>query len=142
MASKVLKKSNAKLKFLYRQSRQLTSAHRRLLCNKLITKHFNYGCSSWFLFFKEKFKTQTSKSPKLMCSLFPRFTSDISYRFITLQKNKLASCWRRSNGFVPGYIQEMFKPSIRKCSTISQIALEILLWKNIYLNRQIDRQID
>ena len=84
MASKVLKKSNAKLKFLYRQSRQLTSAHRRLLCNKLITKHFNYGCSSWFLFFKEKFKTQTSKSPKLMCSLFPRFTSDISYRFITL----------------------------------------------------------
>ena len=36
MASKVLKKINAKLKFLYRQSRYLTPVYRRLLCNGLI----------------------------------------------------------------------------------------------------------
>ena len=48
MASKVLKKINAKLKFLYRQSRYLTPAYRRLLCNALIQSHFHYGCSSWF----------------------------------------------------------------------------------------------
>ena len=46
MASKVLKKVNAKLKFLYRQSRYLTPAYRRLLCNVLIQPHFDYGCSS------------------------------------------------------------------------------------------------
>ena len=48
MASKVLKKINAKLKFLYRQSRFLTPAYRRLLCNALIQPHFDYDCSSWF----------------------------------------------------------------------------------------------
>ena len=45
MASKVLEKLNAKLKFLYRQSRYLTHAYRRLLCNALIQLHFDYGCS-------------------------------------------------------------------------------------------------
>ena len=43
MASKVLKKVNAKLKFLYRQSRYLTPAYKRLLCNALIQPHFHYG---------------------------------------------------------------------------------------------------
>ena len=46
MASGVLEKINAKLKFLYRQSRYLTTAYRRLLCNALIQPHFDYGCSS------------------------------------------------------------------------------------------------
>ena len=46
MASKFLNKINAKLKFLYRQSRFLTPAYRRLLCNALIQPHFDYGCSS------------------------------------------------------------------------------------------------
>ena len=45
MASKVLKNINTKLKFLYRQSRYLTLAYRRLLCNALIKPHFDYGCS-------------------------------------------------------------------------------------------------
>ena len=45
MASKVLEKLNAKLKFLYRQSRYLTHVYRRLLCNALIQLHFDYGCS-------------------------------------------------------------------------------------------------
>ena len=46
MASKVLKKINAKLKFLYCQTRYLTPVCRRLLCNALIQPHFDYGCSS------------------------------------------------------------------------------------------------
>ena len=48
MASKLLKKINAKLKFLYLQSRYLTPAYKRLLCNALIQPHFDYGCPSWF----------------------------------------------------------------------------------------------
>ena len=51
MASKVLKKKKSKLKFPYCQSRYLTIAYRRLLCNALIQPQFDYGCSSWFLLF-------------------------------------------------------------------------------------------
>ena len=46
MASKVLRKINAKLKSLYHQSRCLTPAYTRQLCNPLIQPHFDYGCSS------------------------------------------------------------------------------------------------
>ena len=56
MASKVLKKLNAKLKFQYRQSRYLTPAYRRLLCTALIQPHFDYGCSSWFPLLKKNLK--------------------------------------------------------------------------------------
>ena len=33
------------------------------------------------------------------------------------------------NGIVPGHIHEMFKPSLCRCSTRSQMALDIPLWK-------------
>ena len=62
MASKVLKKINAKLKFLYRQSRYLTPAYRRLLCNALIQPHFDYGCSSWFPLLKKNLKRKLQKT--------------------------------------------------------------------------------
>ena len=41
LASKVLRKINAKLKFLYRKSINLTPAFRRLLGNALIQPHFD-----------------------------------------------------------------------------------------------------
>ena len=33
------------------------------------------------------------------------------------------------NGIVPGYIHEMFKPSLRRYNTRSQMALDIPLWR-------------
>ena len=66
MASKVLKKINAKLKFLYRQSRYLTPAYRRLLCNALIQPHFDYGCSSWFPLLKKNLKLKLQKAKKIV----------------------------------------------------------------------------
>ena len=62
MASKVLKKINAKLKFLYRQSKYLTPAYRRLLCNALIQPHFDYGCTSWFPLLKKILKLKFKKA--------------------------------------------------------------------------------
>ena len=56
MTSKVLKTISAKLKFLYRQSRLLTSAHKRLLCNALIQPYFDCGCSSWLVLLKKNLK--------------------------------------------------------------------------------------
>ena len=68
MASKVLKKINAKLKFLYRQSRYLTPAYKRLLCNALIQPHFGYGWSSWFLLLKKNLKLKLQKAQnKCIC---------------------------------------------------------------------------
>ena len=60
MASKVL--INAKLKFLYRQSRYLTPAYRKLLCNVLIQSRFDYGCSSWFPHLKKNLKLKLRKA--------------------------------------------------------------------------------
>ena len=62
MPSKVLKKINAKLKFLYRESRYLPSSYRKLLRNALIQRHFDYGCSSWFPLLKKNLKLKLQKS--------------------------------------------------------------------------------
>ena len=68
MASKVLKKINAKLKFLYCQRRYLTPAYKRLLCNALIQPHFDYGCSSWFPLLKKNLKLKLQKAQnKCIC---------------------------------------------------------------------------
>ena len=56
LTSKVLRKINAKLKFLYRESIYLIPALRRLLCNVLIQAHFDCGCSSWFPLLKKNLK--------------------------------------------------------------------------------------
>ena len=68
MASKVLKKVNAKLKFLYHQSRYLTPVYRRLLCNALIQPHFDYGCSSWSPLLMKHLKLKLQKAQnKCIC---------------------------------------------------------------------------
>ena len=66
MPSKVLKKINAKLKFLYRESRYLPSSYRKLLRNALIQRHFDYGCSSWFPLLKKNLKNLNFKKLKQM----------------------------------------------------------------------------
>ena len=55
------KKINAKLKFLYHQSRYLPPAYRRLLCNALIEPHFDYECSSWFPLLKKIYNLNFKK---------------------------------------------------------------------------------
>ena len=62
MTSKVLKTISAKLNFLYRQSRPLTSAHKRLLCNALIWPSFDCGCSSWLALLKKNLKLNLQKA--------------------------------------------------------------------------------
>ena len=86
MASKVLKKINAKLKFLYRQSRYLTSAYKRLLWMFLMVSVF-----------KEKFKIQSSKSSKQMyffcLNLFLRSHIDPSYfRMSRIRQSRILYC--------------------------------------------------
>ena len=116
MASKVLKKINAKLKFLYRQSRYLTPADRRPLCTALIQPHFDYGCSSWFPLLKKNLKAKLQKAQNKCISfclnLPPRSYIDPSY----LRKinwlpvsDRVKYCiantvFKNWNGIAPGYI--------------------------------------
>jgi len=48
MATKVLQKINARLRFLNRNKKVLNQALKRLLCNALIQPHFDYACQAWF----------------------------------------------------------------------------------------------
>ena len=48
MASKILKKCNARLKFLFRKSKFLTKSSKRLLASSLIQCHLDYACSFWY----------------------------------------------------------------------------------------------
>ena len=82
MASKVRKKISAKLKFLYRQSKYLAPAFKRLLYNALIQQYSDYGCSSWFSLLKKKIKLKRQKAQ--MYLFLPIFTSAISYRSVAL----------------------------------------------------------
>ena len=44
----ILKKANARLKFLYRYKDMLNFSARKTLCSALIQCHFDYACSSWY----------------------------------------------------------------------------------------------
>ena len=48
MALEVIKKANARLRFLFRNNRFLTPYLRRLLCNSLIQPHLDYASAAWF----------------------------------------------------------------------------------------------
>ena len=44
----VVKKSNAKIKFLYRQAKNVSQETKKLLTSALIQCHFDYACSAWY----------------------------------------------------------------------------------------------
>ena len=141
MASKALKRTNAKLKFLYRQSRYLTTAYRRLLCNTLIQSHFEYECSPWFPLLKKNLKLKLqrgqNKCIRFCLNLPPRSHINPSHfgkiNWLPIS-NRVGYCiantvFKYWNGIVPGYIHERFKPSLCRYSTRSQMALGIPLFK-------------
>ena len=64
MALQVINKTNARLRFLYRNNQFLTQNLRRLLCNALIQPHFDYASSAWFPNLTEKIKKKNSSCSK------------------------------------------------------------------------------
>ena len=64
MANKVTSNVNARLKFLHWKNKYLTPNLRRLLCNVLIQRHFDYPCSAWYPNLSKKLKKQNSNIPK------------------------------------------------------------------------------
>ena len=141
MASKVLKKINAKLKFLYCQSRYQTLAYKRLLSNALIQPHFNYGCSSWFPLLKKKLKLKLQKVQNKcirFCLNLPRRShiDPFHYRKINWLPiiDRVEYCivnafFKYWNKIVTVYIYEMFKPSLCRYTARSLMTLDIPLLK-------------
>ena len=65
MGNSVIKKVNAKLKFLYRKSAFFGKNERKLLCSALVNPHFEYACNAWYRSVnanvKHKFQTAQNK---------------------------------------------------------------------------------
>ena len=57
MCSNILKKCNARVKYLYRKSKFLTPHSRRLLASALVQCHLDYACSFWYSGLTKQFKT-------------------------------------------------------------------------------------
>ena len=64
MGNSVIKKINAKLKFLYRKSAFLGTNERKLLCLALVNPHIEYACNAWYrnVNAKVKHKLQTAQN--------------------------------------------------------------------------------
>ena len=115
--------------------------YRRLLCNALIQLHFDYRRSSWFPFLKKNLKLKLQKAQnkriRFCLNLPPRFhiyQSDFRKINWLLVSDRVEYCiantvFKYWNGVVPEYIHEMFKPSLCRYSTRSQMALGIPLQK-------------
>ena len=56
MANKVIRKVNARLKFLQWKNKYLTPNLHHLLYNTLIQHHFDYACSAWYPNLSKKLK--------------------------------------------------------------------------------------
>ena len=107
----------------------------------LIQLHFDYECSIYFPLVKKnlKFKLQKPQNNCIhFCLNLPLIShTDPSYfRKINwlLVSGRVEYCivniiFKHCNGIVPGYIHEMFKPSLCRYSTISQMAPDIPPWK-------------
>ena len=48
MITKIVSKCNNKIKFLYRNAKNLDKKNRMLLTSALVQCHFDYGCSMWY----------------------------------------------------------------------------------------------
>ena len=97
MATKTIKKINARLKFLHRKNDFLTPNLRRLLCNALIQLHFDYVCSSWFPNLNQKLK----EKPQTTQNKCIRFCLQLSSRTRLTLKKKMGCHFKK--GFIKVY---------------------------------------
>ena len=120
MCSNILKKCNARVKYLYRKSKFLTPHSRRLLASALVQCHLDYACSFWYSGLTKQFKTQLQnvqnrlirfvlKLPARTHISADHFISvdwlPVSYRVTQI---KLMHVHRIFNETAPDYMQEFF----------------------------------
>lgn len=120
MASKILKKCNARLKFLYRKSKLLTKSSKRLLASSLIQCHLDYACSFWYSGLTLQTKTRLQSTQNRLIRLVlnlpskehlsTRHFSDVGWLPVgsRVDQIKILHVHRIVNKLAPCYLSENF----------------------------------
>ena len=146
MALKVLKKTNGKLRFLYRQGKYLNSRLRRMLCNTLIQPHFDFACSAWYPNLTKglKKKLQISQNKCIRFCLFLGNREGIRYKHFAkinwlpvadrVYQFIAASVYKFFNKLAPIYMGEIFTKheNIRTTRSSNDSNLSISRRRNDY----------
>ena len=120
MVTSIIKKTNARLKFMYRKQAFLTDHTKRLLVSSLIQCHFDYACSFWFhglnKYWKDKLQITQNKLVRYVFNLEPR--SHISNQhFVSLnwlpvskrvEQITLCHVFKIKHGLSPSYMSQNF----------------------------------
>jgi len=122
MVKSIIKKSNTKLKFLYRKSEFLTAYTKRLLVNSLIQCHFDYASSAWYYGLsqdlKHKLQITQNKIIRFVLNLLPRSHigrdqfNNLKWLPVHSRVNQILLChvFKISKNRAPFYLQDHFTP--------------------------------
>jgi hypothetical protein len=122
LARSIIRKSNARLKFLYRKSKFLNYHTRKLLVNSLIQCHFDYASSAWFNSLtqelKQKLQVTQNKIIRFVLNLQSRshIGSEhfLKLKWLPVQSrvNQIILChvFRINSNTSPIYLRDMFIP--------------------------------
>ena len=120
LAENIIKKANARLKFLYRKNEFLTEQTKKLLVMSLIQCHFDYACSVWYSgltqFLKNKLQTTQNKMIRFVLNLDCRTSITAEHfkllKWLPVQKRVeqiiLCHVFKVKNNLAPVYLCESF----------------------------------
>lgn len=119
-ADKIISKSNAKLKFLYRQTRNFDTHTKKLLTSALIQCHFDYASASWYSGLTKKYQnrlqTTQNKIVRFLLNAHPRthigYTEFVSVKMLPVdlrvKQLKLNHIHNIVHGSAPSYLTSFF----------------------------------
>lgn len=120
----IIKKVNARLKFMYRKANCLSLETRKILTTALIQCHFDYSCSSWYAgisqTLKNKLQIAQNKTVRFIKNLGPRSSvrkeelSSVGFLNIEnrVKQLRLGHAHRIYNNTCPEYLKDNFKKVI------------------------------
>ena len=123
MVTSIIKKANARLKFLYRKQRFLSLYTKKMLVMSLIQCHFDYACSIWYYGISQDLKNRLQVTQNKIIRFILRFDqrSHISKdHFLQLgwlpvekrvEQIILNHVFKIHSGSAPSYMNENFIPA-------------------------------
>lgn len=122
MARAIIKKSNARLKFLYRKQSFLNQYTRKLLVMSLIQCHFDYASSAWFNSLtqdlKHKLQVTQNRLIRFVLNLHPRSHIGkeefirLNWLPVASRVNQIILChvFKINSKLAPSYLNDHFTP--------------------------------
>ena len=121
IADNIISKSNAKLKFLYRQTRHFDSHTKKLLTSALIQCHLDYASTSWYSgltkYYKNRLQTTQNKIVRYLLNAPPRshigYTEFVRVKMLLVELRvkqlKLNHLHNIIHGNAPSYLTSSFQ---------------------------------